>query len=151
MLSGDDSLALPVIAAGANGVISVVANEAPDLMSCMVDAALRGDYGDARTLHYRLLPLMQANFVETNPVPVKVALEMMGRLEARYRLPLVPLDSANEPHLRHALAEAGLLADERESELDSELEPEPDPELEPELEPELDLLGERKRRSELVD
>jgi 4-hydroxy-tetrahydrodipicolinate synthase len=109
VLSGDDSLALPVIAAGADGVISVVANEAPELMSRMVSAALGGDYEAARVLHYRLLPLMQANFVETNPVPVKAALEMMGRLKASYRLPLVPLDTANEPHLRHALTEAGLL------------------------------------------
>ncbi len=109
VLSGDDSLTLSLIAAGADGVISVVANEAPSLMSRMVGAALRGHYDEARTLHYRLLPLMQANFVETNPVPVKAALAMMGRLEARYRLPLVPLDAANEPHLRHALAEAGLL------------------------------------------
>jgi len=109
VLSGDDSLALPVIAAGADGVISVVANEAPGLMSSMVSAALSGDYDEARALHYRLLPLMQANFVETNPVPVKAALEMMGRLKARYRLPLVPLDTANEPHLRKALTEAGLL------------------------------------------
>ena len=75
----------------------------------MVEAALGGDYAEARTLHYRLLPLMQANFLETNPIPVKAALAMMGRLEARYRLPLVPLDAAHEPDLRHALAEAGLL------------------------------------------
>ena len=109
VLSGDDSLAMPVIAAGADGVISVVANEAPNLMSRMVGAALRGDFDEARTLHYRLLPLMQANFLETNPVPVKAALAMMGRMEARYRLPLVHLDAENEPGLRHALAQAGLL------------------------------------------
>lgn len=109
VLSGDDSLTLPLIAAGADGVISVVANEAPGLMSRMVGAALRGDYEEARALHYRLLPLMEANFVETNPIPVKAALAMMGRLKARYRLPLVPLDPANEPRVRHALAEAGLL------------------------------------------
>ncbi len=112
VLAGDDSLALPLIAAGADGVISVVANEAPALMSRLVDAALRGDYDEARTLHYDLLPLMQANFVETSPVPVKAALEMMGRLEARYRLPLVPLDPANEACIRHALAEAGVLETE---------------------------------------
>ncbi len=109
VLSGDDSLAMPLIAAGADGVISVVANQAPGLMSRLVGAALRGDFDEARTLHYRLLPLMQANFVETNPVPVKAALQMMGRLEARYRLPLVPLDSENEPRIRRALEEAGLL------------------------------------------
>ena len=109
VLSGDDSLALPLIAAGADGVISVVANEAPGLMSRMIGAALRGDHDEARGLHYRLLPLMQANFVETNPVPVKAALELMGRHEARYRLPLVPLDPANLPCIRRALADAGLL------------------------------------------
>ena len=114
VLAGDDSLALPVIAAGADGVISVVANEAPDLMSRIVGAALRGDYDEARALHYRLLPLMQANFVETSPVPVKAALEMMGRLEARYRLPLVALDPVHEPRIRHALTEAGLLEAEME-------------------------------------
>jgi len=109
VLSGDDSLALPAIAAGADGVISVVANEAPQLMSRMVGAALQGQYDEARMLHYQLLPLMQANFVESNPVPVKAALEMMGRLDARYRLPLVPLDPANLPRVRKALVEAGVI------------------------------------------
>ena len=109
VLSGDDYLTLPLIAAGADGVISVVANEAPGLMSSMVSAALREDYKEARELHYRLLPLMKANFIETNPIPVKAALAMMGRMEARYRLPLVPLDTANEPSIRQALVESGIL------------------------------------------
>ena len=109
VLSGDDYLTLPLIAAGADGVISVVANEAPGLMSGMVSAALRGDYKEARELHYRLLPLMNINFIETNPVPAKAALAMMGRMEARYRLPLVPLDTANEPSVRQALVESGIL------------------------------------------
>ena len=116
VLSGDDSLALPLIAAGADGVISVVANEAPAVMSAMVGAARRGDYDEARALHYRLLPLMHANFVEANPVPVKAALAMMGRCEAHYRLPLVPLDPENEPRLLHALEEAGLLGADLEPE-----------------------------------
>jgi len=109
VLSGDDALTLPMIAAGADGVISVVANEAPKLMSDMVRAALAGDAGLARKLHYRLLPLMQANFVETNPIPVKTALEMMGRMPARFRLPLVPLGQESAATLRSALEKTGLL------------------------------------------
>ena len=109
VLSGDDSLALPLIAAGADGVISVVANEAPAQMAELVEAALAGDFPTARDIHYRLLPLMQANFIETNPVPVKAALEMMGRSQAHHRLPLVPLGEQNRAPLERALREAGLL------------------------------------------
>lgn len=109
VLSGDDSLALSLIAAGADGVISVVANEAPAQMAELVEAALAGDFAAARDIHYRLLPLMQANFIETNPVPVKAGLEMMGRMQARYRLPLVPLAEQNRAPLERALREAGLL------------------------------------------
>jgi len=109
VLSGDDSLALPLIAAGADGVISVVANEAPAQMTKLVEAALAGDFATARDIHYRLLPLMQANFIETNPVPVKAALEMMGKSQAHYRLPLVPLDEQNRAPLEQALRGAGLL------------------------------------------
>lgn len=109
VLSGDDSLALPLIAAGAAGVISVVANEAPAPMAELVEAALAGDFATAREIHYRLLPLMQANFIETNPVPVKAALEMMGKTKAHHRLPLVPLGERNRAPLERALREAGLL------------------------------------------
>ncbi len=109
VLSGDDSLALPLIAAGADGVISVVANEAPAQMAKLVEAALAGDFGTARDVHYRLLPLMQTNFIETNPVPVKAALEMMGKIQAHHRLPLVPLGEQNRAPLEQALREAGLL------------------------------------------
>ena len=109
VLSGDDSLALPLIAAGADGVISVVANEAPAQMTKLVEAALAGDFATARDIHYRLLPLMQANFIETNPVPVKAALEMMGKSKAHYRLPLVPLGEQNRAPLEQALRGAGLL------------------------------------------
>ncbi len=109
VLSGDDSLALPLIAAGADGVISVVANEAPAQMAKLVEAALAGDFATARDIHYRLLPLMQANFIETNPVPVKAALEMMGKSQAHYRLPLVPLGEQHRAPLERALREAGLL------------------------------------------
>ncbi len=109
VLSGDDALTLPIIAAGGDGVISVAANEAPRLVSDMVRAALAGEFGAARQLHYTLLPLMRANFVETNPIPVKTALEMMGRMPAYFRLPLVPLSAARAGALRGALEQAGLL------------------------------------------
>lgn len=110
VLSGDDALTLPILAAGGDGVISVAANEAPRLMSHMVRAALSGDLEGARTLHYRLLPLMQANFIVTNPIPVKTALSIMGRLPARFRLPLTPMDESGQAALRRALETAGLLA-----------------------------------------
>jgi 4-hydroxy-tetrahydrodipicolinate synthase len=109
VLSGDDALTLPIVAAGGDGVISVVANEAPRLMSDMVRAALAGDATRARELHYRLLPLMRANFVETNPIPVKTALEIMGRMPARFRLPLVPAAQESAAVLRTALQNVGLL------------------------------------------
>ena len=109
VLSGEDSLTFPLMAAGADGVISVVANEAPLSMSQMVVALLEGEFDRARELHYRLLPLMLANFVETNPVPVKAALELMGRMKARYRLPLVPAAPESKVVLRNALIEAGVL------------------------------------------
>ena len=109
ILSGDDGLTFPLLAAGADGVISVVANLAPALMSQMVEKALSGDYEGARELHYRLLPLMRALFIETNPIPVKAALEIMGHRKAHYRLPLVRPTSEVEAFLRSALTDAGLL------------------------------------------
>ena len=109
ILSGEDNLTFPLIAAGADGVISVVANQAPRLMSEMVEASLAGEYDKARDLHYHLLPLMRANVLETNPIPVKAALEMMGRMKARYRLPLVPLSPEVAPKLQEALHQAGLI------------------------------------------
>ena len=109
ILSGDDALTFPLLAAGADGVISVVANLAPAVMSQMVERALGGDYEGARELHYRLLPLMRAIFVETNPIPVKAALEIMGHKKAHYRLPLVRPTSEVEAFLRSALTDVGLL------------------------------------------
>jgi 4-hydroxy-tetrahydrodipicolinate synthase len=109
VLSGDDSLTFPLLAAGADGVISVVANLAPSLMSQMVERALGGDYEGARELHYRLLPLMRAIFVETNPIPVKAALEIMGHRRAHFRLPLLRPTSEVKAFLRRALIDAGLL------------------------------------------
>ncbi len=109
VLSGDDALTLPLIVLGADGVVSVIANEMPRPMSEMVRAALSGEFERARELHYRMLPLMRANFIETNPVPAKTALEMMGRMAARFRLPLVPMSDANARVLRGVLEEMGLL------------------------------------------
>ena len=95
VLSGDDALTLPLMAIGGTGVISITSNEAPGEMVRMVEAAGRGDFVTARTLHTRLLPLMLVNFIESNPIPVKAAMAKMGLLEEIYRLPLVsPLESS---------------------------------------------------------
>ncbi len=88
VLSGDDALTLPVMAVGGRGVISVASNEMPSEMVRMVEAAERGDFAAARTVHRRIMPLMQVNFVEANPVPVKAAMAAMGLLEEVYRLPI---------------------------------------------------------------
>jgi 4-hydroxy-tetrahydrodipicolinate synthase len=109
VFSGDDSLALPLIALGADGLISVVSNEVPDLTSRMIDMALAGDWAAARQMHYRLLPLMEANFMESSPGPVKAALAMMGLIEERYRLPLVPVQEKTKARLREILTELGAL------------------------------------------
>lgn len=110
VLSGDDELTLPLLALGADGIISVVANEAPGAMSALCRAGLVGRFDDARTVHERLLPLMRANFLETNPIPVKTALEVMGRHPAHFRLPLVPMTPAAREHLEAALRVAEVLA-----------------------------------------
>lgn len=109
VLSGDDAITLPLIAAGADGVVSVVSNETPGLMRSLVDAALQGDFPRARQIHYKLLPLMNANFIESNPIPAKAALAMMGLMEENYRLPLVPITSGNRASLRKILEDLSLL------------------------------------------
>lgn len=108
VFSGDDQLTLPLIALGADGVISVVSNEVPDLMVRLADLALRGDWGGARVLHHRLLPLMEANFLESNPGPVKAAMALLDLLEERLRLPLVPVADKTRARLREVLGELGL-------------------------------------------
>ncbi|HZE72506.1 MAG TPA: 4-hydroxy-tetrahydrodipicolinate synthase [Pyrinomonadaceae bacterium] len=108
VLSGDDSLTLALIALGGDGLISVASNEAPQLMSHLVDLALEGNWAEARELHYRLLPLMEMNFIESSPGPVKAALAMMGLIEENYRLPLVPIQENNKTHLRNVLMDLGL-------------------------------------------
>ena len=90
VLSGDDAITLPLMAIGGRGIISVVSNEIPAEMARMVEAAERGDFAAARAIHRRILPLMQINFVESNPVPLKAAMAAMGLLEEVYRLPMCP-------------------------------------------------------------
>ena len=100
VLSGDDPLTLPMMALGGKGVITVTANVAPTDMAHMVSAALKGDYERARTLHFKLTPLFSALFLETNPIPVKAALAMMGKMSEEVRLPLTPLADEYRPQLR---------------------------------------------------
>jgi 4-hydroxy-tetrahydrodipicolinate synthase len=109
VLSGDDALTLPAMAVGARGVISVASNEAPGLMARMVEAFERDDVAAARDVHQRLLPLMLANFIESNPIPVKAALAMMGLLEEHYRLPMVPPRPETRARLGRVLADLALL------------------------------------------
>ncbi len=109
VLSGDDAITLPMIALGADGLISVASNEAPDLMSQMVDAALAGEWERARELHYRLLPLMEVNFIESSPGPVKAALALLGLIEEELRLPLVPVEEKTRARVREVITELGLL------------------------------------------
>jgi 4-hydroxy-tetrahydrodipicolinate synthase len=109
VLSGDDALTLAVIALGGDGVVSVVSNQAPGMMSDIVDAALAGNFAEAKAIHYRLLPLMNVNFIESNPIPVKAALSMMGLIEENYRLPMVRIGAANRQKLAKVVEEVGLL------------------------------------------
>jgi 4-hydroxy-tetrahydrodipicolinate synthase len=109
VLSGDDAVTLPLIALGAEGIVSVASNEIPDLMSRMTELALDGNWKEARALHYRLLPLMEINFIESSPGPVKAAMAMMGLLEENFRLPLVPIQEQSRTRIRQVIAELGLL------------------------------------------
>jgi 4-hydroxy-tetrahydrodipicolinate synthase len=108
VLSGDDALTLAVMALGGDGIISVVSNATPRLMAELTDACAAGDLTTARSLHRRLQPWMAAAFVESNPMPVKSALSMMGRVENVLRLPLVPLAESNRASVRDALLAAGV-------------------------------------------
>ena len=110
VFSGDDAVTLPVISLGGVGIISVASNEIPHEMSAMTRAALNNDWTTARSLHRKYLPLMQANFTESSPMPVKAVLAMMGRIEEVYRLPLVPMRRDTRSRLQKVAAEAGLIA-----------------------------------------
>jgi 4-hydroxy-tetrahydrodipicolinate synthase len=109
VLSGDDAITLPLIAAGGDGVVSVVSNEVPALMTKMTAAALAGDFGRARELHYRILPLMNANFIESNPIPVKAVLSMMGMMGENYRLPMVPMTPQNRAQIQKIAEDLGIV------------------------------------------
>jgi 4-hydroxy-tetrahydrodipicolinate synthase len=109
ILSGDDSLTLPLMSLGGRGVISVAANIAPAVVSEMVDALLSGDFERGRELHYDLLPLFRALFVETNPIPVKTAASILGLCSDEMRLPMIPLAGENLDHLRRVMEETNHL------------------------------------------
>jgi 4-hydroxy-tetrahydrodipicolinate synthase len=109
VISGDDSLTLALIALGGEGLISVASNEAPEMMSRLNDLALAGRWDEARALHYRLLPLMEGNFIESSPGPVKAGLALMGLIEENLRLPLVPVQEKTRQRMREILTEVGLL------------------------------------------
>jgi 4-hydroxy-tetrahydrodipicolinate synthase len=109
VLSGDDAFTLAVMAHGGEGVISVAANQVPGPMHDLVAACARGDFAEGRRIHNRLLRLMNLNFVESNPVPVKASLALLGLCEESYRLPMCPPTEATREALRDALRELGLL------------------------------------------
>lgn len=109
VLSGDDSLTVPMMSIGARGVISVTANIVPQLVRDMVHSALSGDWEEARQIHRQLYPLSKNLFIETNPIPVKTALALMGKIRPEFRLPLCAMSSANEQKLKEAMKKAGLL------------------------------------------
>ena len=112
ILSGNDNLTLPLMGLGATGAISVLSNVVPKLCSDMVSAAMRNDWETARAIHFKTFGLTEALFVETNPIPVKAALVLMGMISDEIRLPLVPLTEKHLPRLRRELASLGLLQKE---------------------------------------
>jgi 4-hydroxy-tetrahydrodipicolinate synthase len=109
LLSGDDALTLPMMSLGGDGCISVVANETPRDFSDLVRACLKGQWDKALALHNKLLPLMNINFIEANPIPVKAAVAMMGMIEEIYRLPLVPIGDNNREKLKSVLKSLSLI------------------------------------------
>src|SRR5206468_3152725 len=110
VFSGDDAITLPVISLGGVGIISVASNEIPREMAEMTRAALANDWDAARKIHRKFLPLMQGNFIESNPLPVKAVLAMMGKIEEIYRLPLLPMRRDTRSKLQKVAADAGLIA-----------------------------------------
>jgi 4-hydroxy-tetrahydrodipicolinate synthase len=109
VFSGDDALTLPMMILGADGLVSVASNEAPALMAEMVNAALNGDWHLARELHFRLLPLMEGNFIESSPGPVKAGLALMGLIEENLRLPLVPVEEKSRRYIAQLLTDLGVI------------------------------------------
>jgi len=108
VLAGDDATALPLICIGADGLVSVCSNEFPQEMSTMIDKALAGELETAKALHYRLLPVMEANFIEPSPAPCKFVMSEMGILSEQLRLPLVPVGETTQKRLRELLTEVRL-------------------------------------------
>jgi 4-hydroxy-tetrahydrodipicolinate synthase len=108
VLSGDDAMALPVMSIGGRGVISVASNVVPGAMAGLVEAAERGDFAAARSAHQRLIKFMLVNFVESNPIPVKAAMAMLGLLQEHYRLPMVPPSDGSRTKIAEALGELEL-------------------------------------------
>ena len=111
VLSGDDAITIPLIALGGRGIVSVVSNQIPRQMTELTQLALSGDFVGARELQRQFLSLMEINFVESNPIPVKAAMAMMGLLEPVWRLPLLPPSPANQAKIEKVLESLGLLAD----------------------------------------
>ena len=109
ILSGDDAITLPLFAVGGRGIISVASNEIPAEMAKLCDFALKNDFSAARQIHTRYLPLMEVNFVESNPIPVKAAMAQMGLLQPVWRLPLVPPSAASLGRIQTALEALGLI------------------------------------------
>jgi 4-hydroxy-tetrahydrodipicolinate synthase len=109
VFSGDDAVTLPVVSLGGVGIISVASNEIPREMAELTQAALDNDWKKARRIHRKFLPLMQANFIESNPMPVKAVLAMMGRIEEVYRLPMLPMKRETRGKLQQIASEVGLL------------------------------------------
>jgi len=109
VLSGDDEMTLPVMALGGDGVVSVISNATPKLMSQLCDRMRAGDLAGACQIHFQLLPWMRAAFIESNPLPVKAALSLMGRMQNSLRLPLVPLATTHAEAVRSALVHAGAM------------------------------------------
>jgi len=109
VLSGDDSITIPLIALGGRGIISVVSNEIPGEMTRLTQLALAGDFKAARAIQRRWLPLMEVNFVESNPIPVKAAMASMGLLEPIWRLPMTPPSLQNQEKIEAVLESCGLL------------------------------------------
>ncbi|HEY0972085.1 MAG TPA: 4-hydroxy-tetrahydrodipicolinate synthase, partial [Gemmatimonadales bacterium] len=109
VLSGDDELTLAVMALGGDGIVSVVSNAAPRQMAQLAERCLAGHFENARELHDALVPLMRAAFVESNPLPIKAALHMLGKMENQLRLPLVPMDATHGKLVQAALVAAGAL------------------------------------------
>jgi 4-hydroxy-tetrahydrodipicolinate synthase len=109
LLSGDDNITLPVLSIGGKGVVSVVANIVPADTAEMVNAWGKGDVEKARGIYYKLFPLCRAMFYETNPIPVKTSVALMGKISLEFRLPLVPMSSSNLEKLKEALKDYGLI------------------------------------------